>query len=507
MKHISKWTISAVTAGIVLFIVLVNTLWISAWHSFVSFLLSSQIFLIISIITAVLVIIGVKKGDYVRYSRRYSRTSIILFTVAGFFFVFGSIFGVSFQVFLNSHEVYKASTVSYSNDADTLSFDDRVPFDVATAVSSRSLGNTSGNATGDIKAVPGTDEYTTAVVRRGFLQGYESVQVMKLPVYGSFTFEENVSFCEFDKDNANLRLGGAWFSNDLMYRALHKVSFWNPTTKISKKDITMICDNGSPKVYLPVTKLNVGFLSAHRVPAGVVIYDGKTGELTYEKELNIDGLSIYPISVAESQRDSLATVNGYGDWLFRRDGFESTSKDEDDVNSTNPTEFGLMDTSGSTKFVTPLTPRGSSSSVVALSTLDASSVNSGSMNSLTVHSYSSPRQAPSTVASSIISTELSGYKANGLTVFEVVPSENGSWTASIGKNQSILYRAIIDPLGDVVLYDSNGKDISGSNSTGDDETNIRTDKPLDQMTVQELKELADSITSELAERAQESTEG
>lgn len=505
MTRSFKWTVFGSTVGLILLTVLFNTLWISAWHSFVSFLLSSQIFLLVTLITAVLAIVAFKKDDTSYYS--HSRTTLVLSVVASAVFLVGSIFGTSFQVYANSHEVYKASTVSYSDDADTLSFGDRVPFDVATAVSSRSLGNTSGNATGDVKSIPGTGEYTTAVVRRGFLQGYESVQVMNLPIYGSFTFEKNVSFCEFEKENANLRLGGAWFSNNLMYPALHKVSFWNPTTKISKKDITMTCDNGSPKVYLPVTKLDVGFFTAHRVPAGVVIYDGKTGELTYEEELSIDGLTLYPISLAESQRNSLSTVNGYGEWLFSRAGFETTSKDEDDVNATNSTEFGLTDTDGSTKFVTPLTPRGSSSSVVALSTLDSSSVNSGSLNSLTVHSYSSPRQAPSTVASSIISTELSGYKANGLTVFEVVPSDNGSWTASIGKNQSILYRAVIDPLGDVVLYDSSGKDISGSSSTGDDETNVQTDKPLDQMTVQELKELADSITSELAERAQESTEG
>ena len=121
---------------------------------------------------------------------------------------------------------------------------------------------------------------------------------------------------------------------------------------------------------------------------------------------------------------------------------------------------------------------------------------SGELNPLTVARYETPRKATSTVAADIISGTLSGYKASGLTVFEVVPGPDGTWVASIGKNQSILYRASIDPEGGITL-------LEGEKPAEEDGEKLElTTKPLEDMTPEELKQLGGEILDELAARGE-----
>lgn len=490
----------AVIVALVVVIVLANTIAIRASYDLITFLLSSPLAFAFGI--PAIILLGLGWWSYSRASGHRAK-HVPLFAV-GTALGLGAFISLAFvQGYLNDRALYMASNVEQQADADTLSFAERVPFDVAAAVSSRSLGDTQGDGTGIIKSIPSDSTYTTSVIRRGFFQGYESVQVMDLPMYGAFSFNEHVSFCDYD-ESARLRLGGAWFNNSMDMRAYREVSAMNPTIHIAEVDSFATCEDGTPILHMPATKLAWKGLGSYRVPAGVVTYNGSTGELDYHETLELDGQSVYPITVARNQRLSTHASGSIIDYWRAVVGWEGTSKDGDDVNRGNSSEFSLAaaDDNTATSYVSPLTPRGGSTSVVGMSTVDASTVERGKLNPLIIHTYDSPRQAPSTIASDLISTEFEGYRAEGLTVFEVVPTRDGNWTVSIGKDQSILYRALINPDGKLIeMTNSSGTTEEVSTDGESTEEPATNSKPLADMTTDELVELSNEVTIELGERA------
>lgn len=387
---------------------------------------------------------------------------------------------------------YSMEKISHSNEItstspDDLSFRDRAPHAVASAVSSDTLGNVLGDATGTVKSIPAagdTGEFTTSVVARGMFQGYEATQTITPPLFGGST-NKNVRFCEFS-DDAKLRFGGAAPQNNLTRAIYWKTS---PSTTLNRSDAFVVCDNDTPMVYAPLTKLK-GFIAPHRVPAGVAIYNGKTGDLSIQE--NYEGpLPVYPASLAKTQRESTQHSSGVTDWLFSRAGYEPTGGDA-------YTEFDLASADGEKSlFLTPLKNRGDSSSIIALSTVESGAVKSGELNPLEVHEYpqGESRQSIGAVKAEITGNVLGGYKAQGLEVFEIIPRENGEWVASIGKSKSILYRATISSDGEIQL-------IEGEELTSDEEADTigHTDKPLDQMTTEELSDLGKQIIDEIAKR-------
>lgn len=533
MKKSSKIALIGVGAFIAILIILLNTVWVQAAHGMWSFFRVGALFWILLMVAIVLGVTGgtkysihaekVKERERQENSRRYYSTRpqedrpeplkrsnhalILTFAVVAFVLMFVLI---PVQSFLNTYGTYASTKVTNSTDAAKLSFTERVPFDVANAVSDRSLGDTLGNSTGHVKAIPMSNEYTTSVIRRGLFQGYESVQTMKLPLYGAANTNNDVSFCKYS-ESSQLRLGGAGLNNNMEMRIYQQTS---PSTLVDSSDAVAICAaKDEPVLYVPLTKLEGGIFP-HRVPAGVAIYNGKTGDLKIEKDLSVAPVPVYPMSIAVSQREALSTSQGFWDWFFHRAGFETTSKDQGDPNAGNNSEFAMKSADDEKKgtYVTPLTPRGSSSSIIGLSTIESNSVEDGKLHELILHRYedSKTRDANSTVAATIVSTVLEGYKANGLTVFEVVPAKDGTWTASIGKNQSILYRANIAADGHTVtLTDASGNVTKGDlgsqpadQGKSDGKTSApTTNKPVSEMSPDELKSLADSITAELAKRA------
>lgn len=528
-----KIILGSVIGAFVLLIVLLNTIWVQPAHAFWSFIRTGTLPLFL-----ILASIGVLLSALYRhsvaddrskkaYASSYSYSSrqkeepkkeekptrhVLFYVLAGATFLLAFL-TVPVQSFLNTSGTYNSTQIATTTDAASLSFTERVPFDVAEAVSDRSLGDTLGNSTGTVKAIPMSNEYTTSVIRRGIFQGYESVQTMKLPMYGAANTNNDVTFCKYS-ESAGLRLGGMGLNNNLGMRIYQQTS---PSTLLDSSDAIAICKaKDEPVLYVPLTKLDGG-LFPHRVPAGVAIYNGKTGELKIENDVRNAPVPVYPLSLARDQREALVAGNGFMDFFFKRAGFETTAKDGDDPNKGNNTEFSMKtaDSDGKGLYVTPLTPRGSSSSIVGISTIDSNNVENGKLNAMGIHRYEEgkTRDANSTVSATIVSTVLEGYKANGLTVFEVVPSKEGTWTASIGKNQSILYRANIAADGHTVkLTDASGNETNGDlgdPSSADSETAPTeggvtvpsTGKPVSEMSPEELKSLADAITSELAKRA------
>lgn len=427
------------------------------------------------------------------------------------FFLFGNyVKNTKYAESLDVHE-------NVSSHDKQVSFSDRAPFDVANETSNRTLGDTTGDSTGLVKSLPMDAEhglYSTSVVRRGIAQGYESTQILNAPVFGT-AGNANVKFCDFNQANARLRLGGGFPVNNLK-RAIYAKT--TPSVALDNGDVFATCegDKGdTPMVYAPLTKLK-GVFYPYRVPAGVAIYNGSTGELRIEKDYK-GNKPVYPKSLATHQRNSTQATEGYINYLFNRTGFEDTSKDADDPNGDNRAEFNMASADRtSSSLVTPLTSRGSSSSIVALGTVESNHVKDGELNKYTVNRFAdgASRQANSAVASRIMSEQLSGYKGQGLQVFEVVPQKDGNWVASIGKTQSILYRAVIDDQGVIKLYDQHNNPVNdAAKSDGDgneskekepkdeNKKSGTTSKPIDQMSEDELRELGNQIVDELAHRA------
>lgn len=417
-------------------------------------------------------------------------------------------------IFVNFAQAQKvsASVERVDESPADLSFRPRVPLEVATATSNRTLGNTTGTATGDIRALPVLGEngkYSTAVIRRGFLQGYESVQVLDIPLFGTAD-SKDVQFCAFDKD-AKLRLDGGLPVNNLKTAILHRVPLG---TSLKSGDAVFDCveqDGESiPMIYAPLTK-QVGVFITKRVPAGVAIYNGSTGEITIEE--NYDGeLPLYPQSLAINQRESTQASEGFVNWFMNRSGYEDTSVDEEDPNGENRAEFGLSDSAGENQsYVTPLTARGSSSSIIAVGTTEATHLQAGELNPYEVRAYANDevRQANSAIADTITAGVLSGYQAQGLTVFEIAPGEDGTWFATIGKKQSILYRATIEADGTITLRDAKGAQVGAVVSPNGDVEEVPATDPdtpaqnesLGSMSDDELRELGQQVLEELANRA------
>lgn len=425
--------------------------------------------------------------------------------------------------YASARSMYEAQGIVERSDAIELSFEPRAAYDVANAVSARNLGDTSGDASSNARAVPGRGVWSVTVDRRGFNEGYESIQQMKLPLYGT-AGNQDVRFCRFDAKAGKRLSGFAIIGNSLRQSIMVRTS---PTTSFSDDDARFVCDNDTPIVYVPLTKLS-GLIFPYRVPAGVAVYNGRTGELDIRDTVDDATLPLYPQSVAAAQRESLKASGSFWDWLFNRAGLEDTSGDQEDPNSGNSTEITIRNADDkNTYYVTPLTPRGSSSSIVAVGTIPAASTTPGRLAPLTVHRYADGQshQANSAVEQNIMTLMTKQFgAAQDLTLFEIVPSENGTWTASIGRSQSILYRAVISNDGSIKLTDSNGDVVAETDSNGTEKPTTPSDgdsgsqtpatlptpsKPLDQMSPDELntyaRQLLDEVrkvNEQLAQRAQ-----
>lgn len=258
----------------------------------------------------------------------------------------------------------------------------------------------------------------------------------------------------------------------------------------------------------------------------MVTYNGKVGVIEYHKEMtSVDGITLYPSYLAREQRVASQSSGSFADYLFNRSGFEDTSDDEEDPNKENATEFGLSTTSGVTQFVTPLTPRGESKSIVALSTINSASNKYGQLQPMSIHKYAAARQATSTVASNVTANGLGGQKTN-LGVFEVVPSQDGNWTATVGQKQTVVYHAVIGEDDSMTLVDSSGKTIftnkksdggvdkdakatsnqsESSSSSNNGQSSATAGKDLGSMSVDELQKLSNDVSAELANRAKKSS--
>lgn len=375
----------------------------------------------------------------------------------------------------------------------------RAPFVLAEALADRDLQGVVGDRQEVNYLANDSGTYTALVNRRGFAKGYEAVQVITPAIIGSSPSSDN---CTFSLE-AGLRAGGTFPGNNLKRAIRGEVSM---TLRMNTSDAYAYCDGDTPMVVWPTTRL-AGWFPAIDVPAGAVVYNGQTGEITHHDEVpeEIPGPS-YPLSVATKQRDSTSASGSLADLVFNRAGFESTTGDLDDPNGENATEMLLSGTAGDdAMYVTPLTPRGGSQSIVALSEVNARGTTG--LAPMVIHELTTARVANSTIDGRLRSEYAELPWASGMKVFEVAPGdEPGTWVASIGQRQDVTIRAMVSADGSIRLVQrgdsATEKDTSGEN-TGTSSGGSETLGPdLSQMSNAEIRDLIDKALDEITERSQ-----
>lgn len=390
------------------------------------------------------------------------------------------------------------------------SYADRAPWTVANSYAQRDQGDIVGDRT-SVHYVPasadanaedgeGTSRYTTLVMGRAFLgmTGYEAVQVLNMPTSGVIPGGAS-TYCEFP-ESMDARLGGFWAWHSLSW----KIHAKSPAAHYNSDDSYAYCEGDSPVVVVPLWKWE-GFFTATKVPNGAAVYTVDGVQIMNADELDEAGIEgpTYPRSIAERQRESINANGSLGDYLGKRYGYDTTTKDEEDSNAENSTEFTVINDDGVTRYVTPLTPRGDSSSITAISEINARQDGEGRSE---VRVNSSPDlTSTSTLVTTIKESSVAGDNAwttrwaSGMRVYEILPGKDGHWVASIGQGQAVSYRADIAPDGSVTVVNSD----TGASSEGDEgkeSVTVTSDTPLADMTEEQLLDQIQAATEELQKR-------
>ncbi|KJY16594.1 MULTISPECIES: hypothetical protein [Streptomyces] len=322
---------------------------------------------------------------------------------------------------------YMASAEIVSDPVPTLSA--RSPYVVGKAQAAPHLGDVTGEIS-DITYLPDSDRFGALVERRGWLAGYEVGLVQEVPLGGTGRSQER---CPFDVEKADARISG-WFTHNLG-RKISAVKRW---VRFEADDAYVTCSNGTPVVVVPL-KRQTGLLVVTERPAGVALYDGSTGKLTVTTDTSAVPGPSYPLSLAARQREGTAAVGGFGDWWFERSGWDAS---EDGANEGNESEFTLRyggAASGGSAYVTPLTPQGDASSVVAVSTVPTRH-QGGALAPMTVYRLDPAWSSPKALVALIKAEYRDVCCYNDDEVFEIVPTGGSTWTATVGSEQNIRYR-------------------------------------------------------------------
>lgn len=371
--------------------------------------------------------------------------------------------GLGYSIFVHGYLTNVAWAKGAQVVDEEISYAERGPWNVADRFASRDQGDLVGDR-GPVRRVPGpSDEdgtrYTTLVAERHFvgMAGYEAVQSMHMPTVGQID-REATGHCEVP-DSMGRKVSSFWPWHNLT----HSITAQRPFAHWDSDDAYGYCDaDGEPVVVVPLWAYD-GWWTVTKVPAGVAVYtphglDVMDADEMAEPVVGDDPLAgllaphgiegpTYPTSVAQRQREGLRGMFSFGQYYSRTAGYDLTSKDHEDANLGNTTELILVDQDGRPDYLTPLTPRGSSQSITAVAVVPATQDGTGRVPVLVNTSVDLP--ATSTIATNIREASISGDSswtsrwASGMTVYEILPGQDGTWVASIGQGQAVSYRAVI----------------------------------------------------------------
>lgn len=359
-------------------------------------------------------------------------------------------------------------------------------------VAAQSASSRAGEVTGDFREdsttfLPATGQYVTPVKARGFVTGLSTV-VVQNP--GSATADT----CSFA---AEVPLSGGLFDMNLR-RAL---TFVDRSLLYNRDDVWVYCDGDNAKMVVPVMTM-VGQPQSHPVPAGVAVFDGESVEILSSVAPGELPGPVYPSSLAAAQRDALRSSSGLADKLFSRAGYETSEDLDGDPNKGNVAELLLARADGSGwDYVTPLTPRGKSFTVTALSVVPADRVTAGELNELTIHQLPVAREGNQAVADRIKAAFPQLGWAAGLTLVEVIPTSDTTWAATLSNGRAVANRVELNSDGTLCLQDVSGEQLSCVNSSGtaQEPTNATGAAPSE--TASQLSDLSVLSDEELAQLA------
>jgi hypothetical protein len=311
----------------------------------------------------------------------------------------------------------------------------RPPFTVSQAQVRSNLGDVPGD-TQTTMYVPEDSTFSTLVERRGMFTGYQTLLEQKATTTGRL----DPARCDF-APQADRRLDGV-LSHSLE-RAINTEQRW---VNWSYDDAYGWCDpQGTPYVVVPLVEQD-GFWVVTEKPAGVALYNGKSGELTISPDGRTpDGRVIpgptYPLSLAAEQRASTEAMGSYFDYVFGRVGWELPDE-ADAINSSASSEFVLGGADGP-NFVTPLSGRGSATAISAISSVDAH--NTGALNKVVIHKLGTQAhpvwQSPTAITDNLRATFGDVFVTNpGAELSELAPTTSDTFVATLGRPQNIVYR-------------------------------------------------------------------
>lgn len=339
-----------------------------------------------------------------------------------------------------------AATVEETSDP-VPDFDDRAPHQVAARQATSSLSGINGTPA-RTAYLPADDLYTTLVEKPGLMNpGYTALVSQDIALTG----QAKGSTCRFS-DRANDRIGGVFG-----YSLAREIAAVDSRLIVSPGDAYGYCDGDIPMVAVPVTKLHGLIVPVHK-PAGVALYNGKTGVtelLEGEDTAKLPGGAV-GLRYSERVNDSMKTWDGtWWTVLMKQSGLTDQPKDEDDPNALNATNFALR-TGHYTAFASPLTSVASSVTVDAVLVMDSSVAEAGEAPVATMHRLATPRSSNAATADRVKAEFSDLAWASGIFIQEIVPAADGEWAASIGLNQNITHRVLIKDDGSSCLQDAYG---------------------------------------------------
>lgn len=430
MNRVAKWWLGG-TLGFIAFMVLWVWLCPYFWTNIVWGLRAAAFFLVPFVIfVVVLVVLGgiaaMREDDGKSYG--VWAMAAVLFGLVGL----GSLIWWSTSLHSYAQNTIYASSIQVVTDG-VPKLGQRAPFQIASAQARPDLGASQGTIDGT-NYQPTTNQFSSLVVRnsaQGFV-GYESVLEQDIPLTGHGTGKT----CQFDQ-NADLRIGGNsffGFFNHNLGRAISEQQRW---LSYDSGDVYGFCQkDGTPIVVVPLVQ-QTGFWVVTELPAGVALYNGKTGAITFQDDAKGLPGSAYPLSLAALQRASTPALGSYGDWWSGTAGYET---DSEDINSSNNAEFVLpSEDRKQGYYVTPLTGRGNATAISAISTMPNDGRN-GALSTLTVHNLSKPWLSPTAIEQRVKADFQDLGNWQNFKVDEIAPVDNDHYVLTVGNDQNILYR-------------------------------------------------------------------
>jgi hypothetical protein len=336
--------------------------------------------------------------------------------------------------------------------------DERVPYQTGAETLPKNLGSVRGDVS-DVTYVDG--RYTAVITNKGVFQGLKEVISWSSPVTGGDGTYERASFTA----GADRKLSGYW-----SHSLLRQIRDERVGVLADEEDAYGYIAGGKAFYVVPLRTVE-GWIAPRQVAAGVAIVD-ENGNITIKEtvaEGEVPG-PVYPASLAQRIREANEGLGSLTDQWFSRAGYEQSDRasgvdDNGDSEKDNPTEFVLYH-GGAGRYVTPLTPRGASKSIVAVAEMSATTVTAGKDNVLVIHELAAPRKANGEIEKEIKTQFARLEWASGLKMFEMVPAGNKEWLVTLGQSIEVMYRVRILENGTMIVEKPNSTFVQGVTASG-----------------------------------------